>query len=291
METFIAVLISGMAIGSTYALVIIGMTLLLLVRGVVHFGIAFIVVMTAYLGWIVLGLTNNNLFISLPAFVIIGIILTVATEPLFRPMALKRAFIESLTMGLGIAIILTDICSQFINFGQNVAFPSNLTGGGARLNFGMIYLSMAHIYTLVICLLIVTFLFYFLYHHKEGKAIRAMAQDLDVARSLGIPFKRTGIVGFTIAGILVGVAAILIAMTLEQVSATLGDALAIRALILMLFAGMGNLTGGMICAISLGVVESLTLSYLPGRWTNAIIFGIIMLAILWRPNGMFGTRT
>ncbi len=79
----------GLATGSTYALIVVGMALLLLVRGVVHFGFAYIVVMTAYLGWVVLGLTGDNLFISIPAFIVIGTVLTVATEPLFRPLAQK----------------------------------------------------------------------------------------------------------------------------------------------------------------------------------------------------------
>jgi branched-chain amino acid transport system permease protein len=117
-----------------------------------------------------------------------------------------------------------------------------------------------------------------------------MAQDLDIARSLGIPFNKTGLVGFGVAGALAGVVAIAIAMILEAINPGIGDALAVKALVLMLFAGMGNLMGGLVCALMLGVVEAMAQAYMPGRWTEAITFGVIMLVILVRPNGVFGSR-
>ena len=291
MESIIAQLIDGLARGSLYALIVVGLTLLLLVRGVVHFGFPYIVVMTAYLGWMVLGLTNNNLLISLPAFVIIGIILTIATEPLFRPLAQKRAFLETLVLGQGIAIIFTDIWSHFFLHGQLVAFPSNIAAGGGRIRFGMIYFTLADIYALVGGLIAVVILLYFLYRSKQGRAIRAMAQDLNIARSLGIPFNKTGLIGFGVAGALAGVVAITTAMILEAINPGIGDALAVKALVLMLFAGMGNLMGGLVCALMLGVVEAMAQALMPGRWTEAITFGVIMLVILVRPNGVFGSRT
>ena len=92
MQNIVAVLISGLATGSTYALIVLGMTLLVLVRRIVHFGFAYIVVMTAYLGWVVLGLTNDNVFISLPAFIIIGIILVVSHRTPFPTSGEKGRF-------------------------------------------------------------------------------------------------------------------------------------------------------------------------------------------------------
>lgn len=290
MENLIAQLIDGLARGSVYALIVVGLTLLFLVRGIVHFGFPYIVIMTAYLGWVVLGLTNNNLLIALPAFIIIGIILTVATEPLFRPLAQKRAFLESLVLGQGIAILFTDIWSHFFLHGQTIAFPSNIAAGGGRIRFGIIYFTLADIYALVGGLIAVAILLYFLYRSKQGRAIRAMAQDLDIARSLGIPFTKTGLVGFGVAGALAGIVAIAIAMTLEAINPGIGDAVAVKALVLMLFAGMGNLMGGLVCALMLGVVEAMAQAFMPGRWTDAITFGIVMLVILVRPNGVFGSR-
>ena len=291
METFIAQLVSGLATGSTYALILTGMNLLLLVRGVVHFGYAYIVVMTMCVGWLVLGATDNNLYIAIPAFIVAGTAITILTEPLFRRLALKHAFLETLVMAQGVAIILIEVISHFINKGEVIAFPDNLTRGGAVFHFGKVSFSLPDIYTLAGSIVVVLVLLYILYRRKQGRAIRAMAQSLETARLLGIPFNRTGIYGFTIAGVLAGVIAILVSMTLGSASAGLGDVFSNKAIILMLFAGAGNLIGGMVCAMLIGIAEAMALFYLPGRWTDAIIFGIIMVAILWRPGGMFGERT
>ena len=139
LQTAIAVVINGLANGTIYALIVLGVSLLLVVRRVIHFCFPYIVVMTAYLGWMVLGATNNNYFISLPAFFIIGVILVVATEPLFRAMVRRGALMESMVIGQGVAIFLTGIMSKFINHGQPLAFPDNIAGGGIGIRFGVIY--------------------------------------------------------------------------------------------------------------------------------------------------------
>jgi branched-chain amino acid transport system permease protein len=290
-ETFVAQIADGLATGSIYALIVLGMNLLILVRGVVHFAYAHLVVITMYIAWIVLEQTNNNLVIAIPVAIFAAVLLLILTEPLFRPLALRRAFLETLIVALGIAIILTEIMSHFIHHGEAIAFPPALTGGGAMLRTGMISFSLADAYTLFGSIVVVLVLLYLLYHHKHGRAFRAMAQDLRIARLLGIPFKRTGIYGFAIAGILAGVVSVLVAMSLGLASSSLGDTLAIKAMVLILFAGMGNLKGGMICALLMGIAEAMALSYLPGRWTEAVIFGAIMIVIIWRPQGLFGAKT
>ena len=118
-----------------------------------------------------------------------------------------------------------------------------------------------------------------------------MAQNTEVARVLGIPFGKTGIYGFAVAGILAGIVGVLMAMSIGSVSAELGDSYAVKGMILVLFAGMGNLKGGLISAVFMGIAESMAIYYLPGRWSQAVFFGVLMLVILWRPQGLFGSRT
>ena len=77
-------------------------------------------------------------------------------------------------------------------------------------------------------------------------------------------------------------------MILKSVNPALGDILATKAMILMLFAGMGNLTGGLVCALGMGAVEAMAQAYVPGAWTDTVTFGILMVIILVRPNGLFG---
>lgn len=291
METFFAQSLNGLATGSLYALIVLGMNLLMLVKKIVHQCYANIVVIAMAVGWIVLQHTNENIFLGLLAMIVAGIVLTVLTEPLFRPLAKRGAELETIVLSLGVAIILTEVYSHYINLGQNIAFPEALTGGGKMFGSGIITIAPATIYTLVGGVIAVVLLMAFLYRHKEGRAIRAMAQNLRIAKQLGISFTKTGILGFAVAGLLAGLIAILMAMSLGSASAELGDSIAIKGIILMLFAGMGNLKGGLISALMMGVVEALALAYIPGRWTEAIFYGVIMLVILWKPHGLFGDRS
>jgi branched-chain amino acid transport system permease protein len=291
MNIFLAQLLSGLAIGSTYALIVVGLNLILLVRGVIHFAYAHLAVLTMYIIWLVLGATAENLFIAIPVGIVCAILITVLTEPIFRPLSLRNAFTETVIAGIGMAIIITDVMSHFINHGMPLTFPDALVEGGGMLKFGMVIISTGNILTFLGSIIAVILFLYFLYHHKQGRAFRAMAQDTATARLIGIPFNKTGIYSFGICGVLAGITGLFLIMTLGIASPSLGDNLAIKSLALVLFAGMGNLKGGLICALAVGVIEALAMAYIPGSWTNAIVFGAIMLVILLKPKGLFGAQT
>lgn len=289
-QVFVAQVINGLAIGSVYALIVVGINLLLLVRGIFHFSYTHITVMSMYASWMVLGATHNNLAMAIPAGIVTATLLTTLTEPIFRPLAVRKALLEAVIVALGIGIILTDIMSHFLNHGLAIAFPAMLVGGGAQVRFGMISFSLGHVYTLLGSIAAVIGLLYLLYRRKEGLAFRAMAQNLETARLLGIPLNKTGIYSFAIGGILAGITGVLMAMTLGSASPALGDSLAIKAMVLILFAGSGNLKGGLICALLMGLAEALISAYLPGRWTDALVFGTMMMVIIIKPQGLFGAR-
>jgi branched-chain amino acid transport system permease protein len=290
MEIFVAQVINGLAIGSIYALVSVGINLLALVRGIVHFAYAHIMVLSMFVSWLVLDLTNNNFALAVPAGILFAILLAVATEPLFRPLVQRKALLETMILAMGIAIIINDLISHHLNHGIPISFPSGMVGGGAYVHAGPIFFTLAHVYTIIGSIAAVIGLLYFLYHHKEGRAFRAIAQDLDKARLLGIPVNRAGIYSFAISGLLAGITGLFLAMILGSASSSLGDSLAIKAIIVALFAGMGNLKGGVICALAIGLLEALAAAYLPGQWTDAIVFGTIMIVIILKPQGVFGAQ-
>jgi branched-chain amino acid transport system permease protein len=290
MSIFAAQLINGIATGAVYALLVLGLNLLVVVRGIVYFSYPHVVMVAMAAGWLVLRFTDS-IALAIPMFFVAATILMLVTEPLFRPLVKNGAFLETVVMATGIGIILTDVMSQFINKGSPAAFPSALRGGGLQFNLGLVSFSLATILAVVGGVVAVMLLLSFLYRTKSGRGIRAMAQNSRAARLLGIPFGKTGVVGFAVAGILAGFIALLLAMTLGSTSAELGDAYATKAMILVLFAGMGNLRGGLISAVAMGIAETLAVFYLPGRWSQTVFFSVLMLVILWRPQGLFGSRT
>jgi branched-chain amino acid transport system permease protein len=291
MTGFLGQIVNGIVIGSIYALIVLGTNLLVVVRQVVHFGYAHIVMFAMALGWLVMARTNGNIALGIVMFLVAGTVVTAATEPLFRRLVANRSFLETVVVALGVGIILTDAVSHFFNKGIPMGFPSALSDGGGIIKIGLVTFTWANVYVVIVGIIAVIVLAFFLYKTRHGRAIRAMAQDTHVAKVLGIPFGKTGVYGFLVAGVLAGVIAVLMAMAVGSVSAELGDSYAIKAMILMLFAGMGNLKGGLISALVMGIAESMAIYYLPGRWSQAVFFGVLMMVILWRPQGVFGSRT
>ncbi len=288
MQGLVAQIISGLATGAIYALLVLGMNVMVLVRDIVHQGYANICMITMAVGWIVLNHSNENVILAIIVMFIVGTGLTAATEPLFRPLCKRGATLETIVLAMGVGIICTEIMSQFVNNGGNFAFPEKMRGGGVTLSVGLIKLSLANVITLVLAVVVAIILMRFMYHTQQGRAMRAMAGNLRVSRMLGIPFGRTGIIGFSIAGILSAFISLMLIMTIGTNGPSLGDNYATKSVVLMLFAGMGNLKGGLLSCLMMGLVETLALAYLPGSWTEVIFYGFMMGIIIWRPNGLFG---
>ena len=291
MEIFGAQFINSMALGSIYALLVTGFNLLLVVGGIFQFAYPHIVVMSMYVCWLVLERTGGNVFLGILAAIGSGVGMSLATEPMFRPLAKRGATLASFIVSLAIAMIIVDVMSRFLNWGLPIAFPVALSGGGGALvRYGIATITAGQLATIVGSISAVAGFLYLLYRTRQGRAFRVMAQDPFVARLLGIPITRTSMSSYIIAGLLGGISAIFLAMAIGSASAPLADTLAMKVLAVALFAGLGNLRGGLIAAYILGLAEGMTLAYLPGDWVNAIAFGMIIVVVMIRPQGLFGMR-
>jgi branched-chain amino acid transport system permease protein len=289
-EVFVAQLISGIKLGSLYAVVVICYNLLILVTGVLHLGYASLLVLSMYAAWFVLNATNNNLILSILASIISGTVIGAVTAPVFLPFIRRRAVLEALVISLALGIISADIMSHWFNLGLPIAFPPTLQMEGTSIKWGLIIIRMGELVTLFVSIIIVFAFLFFLNKTKRGRMLRAVAQDTEVARILGISVSKTAVFSFALAGLMGGLTAILFAMSTGTGSPSLGDSLSIKALAVLFLASIGNLKGGLICAIILGVVESLSMGYLPGDWTNAIAFSVVVVILLFKPEGLFGEQ-
>jgi branched-chain amino acid transport system permease protein len=290
MEVFVAQLICGIKLGALYAVVVIGYNLLILVTGILHLGYASLLVLSMYAAWLVFGVTNDNLGLGIAAAIVSGIVIGTVTAPLFLPFIRRRMVNEALVVSLAIGIICAEIMSHWLNLGMPVAFPPSLQMAGTTISWGLTMIGMGELVTLLASIVIVFAFFYFLNRTKLGRVLRAVAQDNEIARILGISVSKMAIFSFALAGLLAGLVAILLAMSTGSASPSLGDNLAIKCLAILLLASLGNLKGGLICALILGMVESMAMGYLPGEWTNAIAFSVIVAVLLFKPEGLFGPQ-
>ena len=200
MEVFTAQLINAIALGSIYALLVIGFNLLLVVGGIFPFAYSHLVVLSMYMCWILLRITGDNLILGILVGILSGTALSLITEPIFRPLAKRGAVLSSFIVAMAISMIITDIMSKRIHGGVVISFPLTLQGKEALITFGIATITAGHIATIAGSIIAGIGFFYLLYRTRQGRAFRAMGQSPFVARLLGIPIVKTSIFAYLIAG-------------------------------------------------------------------------------------------
>jgi len=289
-QAFISQLICGIELGSIYAVVVIGYNLLVLVTSILHWGYAHLLVLSMYVAWLVFGVTNNSLALGVSAAIVFGIMASTAIAPLFLPFIRRGAHLEGFVISAGIASIIVEIQSHWINYGLAIAFPPALLMGDTTIRFGMSTISAGRLLTLFVSIILMLAFFYFLNRSKQGRMLRAVAQDSVVARILGISVPKMSILSFALSGLLAGITAICLAVALGTAGPSLGDQLAIKCLSVLILASVGNLKGGLVCAIILGVLDSMIMGYLPGDWANTSALLVIVGVLMFKPEGLFGAK-
>jgi branched-chain amino acid transport system permease protein len=293
MEKLIAQLINGVSLGSIYVLLVTGFNLLLLVAMIIHFSYPQVVVFAMYLAWVVMKFTGGSLVLGVLAAVAGSILMNVATAPLFQKVMKKRGEVDinsTMVLSMGIGMIITDVLSHSFNKGFPVAFPNALGGSRPILQVGLISLTMGQVVALGVGVIAVSGVFVLLYRSRAGRAFRAIAEDPNGARLVGIPLLSTGFASYAITGLLGGVSAILLAMLLGSASPGLGEQVAHKVLAVSIIAGLGNLVGGLVVGLGLGVLEAVVQGYISGTWSNAIAFVVMLVVILVKPKGIFGVK-
>ncbi len=292
MEVFLAQFLNGLALGSIYVLLVTGFNLLLLVARIIHFAFPHIVVFSMYISWTVLGFTGNNMFLGMLTAVLVSLIVIIPSAALLQYVMRRRDEVDinaTFVMSLGMGMIVTDVLSHEFNKGFPISFPGELTGA-TLFRLGLVTMSRGQIYALVVGIIAVTTFFLILYRTRLGRAFRAIAEDPARARLMGLPLLKTGLYSYALAGLLGGITAVLLSMLLGSASAGLGEAVALKVLAVAITAGLGNLIGGLLCGLSLGVAESMAMGYIPGSWSNAVAFVAMLVVILAKPQGLFGTK-
>ncbi|MGA2548420.1 MAG: branched-chain amino acid ABC transporter permease [Rectinemataceae bacterium] len=293
MQIFIAQVINGLSLGSIYVLLVTGFNLLLLVAMIIHFSYPQVVVFSMYIIWVVLKATGGNIFLGLLCGVASSIALNLVSAPLFQKVMQKRGDVDinsTMVLSMGMGLIITDVLSHSFNEGLPIAFPESLASSVPLIRVGLISVLRGQVWSLSVGIVAVTAFFILLYRTRPGRAFRAIAEDPSGAKLVGIPILRTGLYSYALSGILGGIIAVLFAMLLGSASPGLGEQVAFKVIAVSIIAGFGNLAGGLVVGLLLGILEALVQGYISGSWSNAIAFVIMLVVILAKPKGLFGTK-
>jgi len=293
MQVFLAQLINGLSLGSIYVLLVTGFNLLLLVAIIIHFSYPQVVVFSMYIAWVVLRFTNNSVLLAVLASVGASVAINLASAPLFQKIMKKREEVDinaTMVVSMGIGMIITDVLSHGFNKGLPISFPQELVGSQSLFRVGLMSMQTGQVASLAVGVLAVSGIFLLLYKTRPGRAFRAIAEDPNGARLVGIPLLSTGLQSYALSGILGGLIAVLLAMMLGYTSPGLGELVAHKVLGVSIIAGLGNLPGGLVVGLGLGILEALIQGYLPGTWSNAIAFVVLLVVMLVKPRGLFGVK-
>ena len=230
--------------------------------------------------------------LTLPVSMILAAIINASIERFaYRP--LRRApTVATLISAIGMSFILQNVGQKILG-----ASPVSLVQGSAPgilsnadvFVFGAIHIKFSHLFVTAITLPLLFALVYFVQNTRQGKAMRATAQDREAAGLMGINVDRTISLTFLIAGALAGGAGVIVALYNGQAWWFYGSPYGLLAFTAAVFGGIGNLKGAAVGGILLGIIISLNAYFIDPRWQEMFVFGILVLVLVFKPTGIYGS--
>lgn len=278
---FFQQLVNGLTLGSVYAVIAIGYTLVFGVLNIVNMAHGGIIMMGAYIGLLLVTVAGWSLFPALIGAMVGGAILGYLLEVLaLRPLRGKKVtHLAPLISTIGVSIFLES--AALLVFGpQTRAFPTDYN---QLMDFGLFKISEIQIISMGTAIVLMVLL----NKTKIGKAVRATAENIETASLLGIHTRR--IITFTVmlASALGAAAGVLIALSFNAIEPTMGTSMGFKGLAVLIMGGLGNVGGAMAGGFILGVAEVFSVAYGASSFRDAVAFGLIILILFIRPQGLF----
>jgi len=281
-------IVNGLMLGASYSLVAIGYTLIFGVLNLLYFAHGEVFMVGAFVGLFLVTHAGFGIFGALiGAMIACAVLGVVAVFVAIRPVAKDRP-LAPLISSIGLTIVLQNVFVYFIG-GQQLSFPETISPTLYR--FGPVTVSSSQIFVLVIAISLMALLWLLIERSKLGRAIRATAENHETAALLGVDVNRVVLITFIIGSGIAGIAGVLDGIKNSNISPFMGLGAAVKGLIVMLLGGLGNVPGAMVAGLLLGMIEILSAAYIGTTERDLFSFLILILILLYKPTGLFGTRT
>jgi branched-chain amino acid transport system permease protein len=288
MAVFLQQCINGLMLGGTYALIAIGYTLIFGVLNLLHLAHGEVFMIGAFAGLTVVLLTKLPLWAGMIAAMVgAGVVGIIVELIAFRPLQRKALHITPLITTLAVALILQDIALKLFG-GEQTGFPQTIRS--VNFPIGPVQISTLQLFIIGSSVTLMILLYLFVEKTRMGKAMRAMAENAQTARLLGINVDSVTLVTFGLASALAGAAGVLVGLAYNAITPFMGVQMGLKGMVVMMLGGTGNVIGAMLGGLILGEIEVLSVAYLSSSYRDAFAFGILILIILFRPSGLMGSR-
>ncbi|MBE6614926.1 MAG: branched-chain amino acid ABC transporter permease [Ruminococcaceae bacterium] len=287
--TFLNYLINGISLGSVYAIIALGYTMVYGIAKMLNFAHGDVIMIGAYISFVV---TSK---LGLPGIVSVLAAMVVCTA---LGIVIERLAYKPLRSAPSLAVLITAIGVSY--FLQNTAlliwgsapkyFTSVIKFESIKLFDGQLVITSEAIVTIAACIIIMIALTLFTGKSKMGKAMRAVSEDKGAAQLMGINVNTTISMTFAIGSALAAIAGILLCSAYPTLMPTTGSMPGIKAFTAAVFGGIGSIPGAMIGGLLMGIIEIFASAYMSTQLANAVVFSVLIIVLLVKPTGLLGKK-
>lgn len=286
---FLSNLINGISLGSIYAIIALGYTMVYGIAKMLNFAHGDVIMIGAYICYCTMS------YLQLPALAGVALAVVVCTV---LGVVIERLAYKPLRSAPALAVLITAIGVSY--FLQNFAllvwksdpkiFTSVVPWPSLKLFGGELTISSVSIVTVLVCIVIMVVLTLFTGKGKMGKAMRAVSEDKGAAQLMGINVNTTISVTFAIGSGLAAIAGVLLCSAYPTLMPTTGAMPGIKAFTAAVFGGIGSIPGAMLGGILLGIIEIFSKAYISTQLSDAIVFAVLIIVLLIKPAGILGKQ-
>ena len=287
--TFVSNLINGISLGSVYAIIALGYTMVYGIAKMLNFAHGDVIMVGAYASYCTMIYLGWHPILSILFAIIVCSILGVIIEA-FAYKPLRRAgSLAVLITAIGVSYLLQNAALLIWGTTPKV-FSSVVNLKPISLFDGKLVITAESIVTVIACILIMIGLTLFTQKTKIGKAMRAVSEDKDAAELMGVNVNTTISITFAVGSALAAIAGVLLCSAYPTLVPTTGSMPGIKAFTAAVFGGIGSIPGAMLGGILLGIIEIFSKSYISTSLSDAIVFAVLIIVLLVKPSGILGKK-
>lgn len=286
--SFFGYLINGISLGSVYAIIALGYTMVYGIAKMLNFAHGDVIMVGAFIIYTAMASLGVSPIVGILMAVVLCTVLGVTIERVaYRPLRNAGSPLAVLITAIGVSYLLQNLA--LLIFGADTkSFSSVVTMKPVSVADGQIMISGETIVTIIACIAIMLALTSFVKYTKAGRAMVAVSEDRGAAQLMGINVNGTIALTFAIGSGLAAVAGALLCSAYPALSPYVGSMPGIKAFVAAVFGGIGSIPGAMIGGILLGVIENLSKAYISSQLSDAIVFSVLIIVLLVRPTGILG---
>ncbi|MDD2510052.1 MAG: branched-chain amino acid ABC transporter permease [Syntrophomonas sp.] len=281
-------LLNGLTLGSTYALIALGYTMVYGIVQLINFAHGEIYMFGAFAGLILVSFFGVNLIVAMLGAMLFCMLLGILVERIaYRPLRGKSSRLSALISAIGVSIFLSTLMALMAGTNTH-RYPDVIAHHTFHL--GSLDFSLMQILILAVSALLMLGLQFMVQKTRIGKAMRACSQDLDASYLMGINVNRVISFTFAVGSALAAAGGVMVGVYYNAVWPYMGMMAGLKAFAAAVMGGIGSIPGAMIGGLSLGIMEIMGVAYLSSSYKDAIAFGMLILVLLIRPQGLMGQK-